>query len=898
MRNETKYVHKRSLASGIPLGGLGTGSVEIRDDGRFHDWEIFNNNLWSGNAAHRPPVMRSEDAFFALRWKPRGEGAKARLLYDDDKKSEAVSLHHNYNRIYNFPWMWNIEEIHYSGQHPFADLTYHDRAVPLDVSLRAFTPFIPHNAKDSGLPLAYFVFRVKNRSRKRCETSLMFNMRNCVGYDLCEHNFVHRLHRSKNATTVLMADENVDQKRRTWGELAVTAFDPKASYLLGWSDDRGLEGFEGAHTPGCGQLYQSFRDTGRLPSTEKEWKRHEKTVGEKESLNCQNVLSDSRAGLHHWRSGVCIDADLKPGEEREFVFMLSWFFPNHYFRHLDTHRLGHMYENWFDGAMDVEKYGRKHFSRLFDESRFFAEQLYDGLEPWLAASLNAQLTTFPQAFWWTKNGELTAWEGMACCQVLHAAATSWSSFQPLMFFPELYNDMRKKMARYETESIGKGPKDGASIIECEILRKRQGAFDQTKRKDLGGWFGGRYEKLGYSRESFVRPAQVGEKIRFIGQNSAMMLLRDYQWSGDKDLIEVLWPHVSEALDAGIKRDKNGDGLHEGEISFITYDHWFLPGLNVYSATMWLAELSAGAELARIVGDIKAAERYTSVFEKGAKSFEKILWNGEYYDLAHDFIQGKNDAGCLADQVSGHLYERLCGIDLSHKTARVKKALKAVLKYNRREEEGLLNGSDPKGRDDWRYFARYSAKGSDEQYGGQWPTPWTGTEYYVAAVMIAEGLVREGLQVARDVWDRHIAYGQIYNHIECGEHYFRPMVAWAMLPALQGLVYDAASGRMHFSPKYKKTNFDTVFILPNVWGRLSQKRTGKQQRNAVKVLEGELTIGELRLSKPRGEIKSLTLKAAGRKRACDFETRGSEVIIKFKSPAKIGAGKSMEITMRF
>ncbi|MBC7288062.1 MAG: hypothetical protein H5T86_08495, partial [Armatimonadetes bacterium] len=29
--------------SGIPLGGLGCGTVEIRGDGAFHEWQIFNN---------------------------------------------------------------------------------------------------------------------------------------------------------------------------------------------------------------------------------------------------------------------------------------------------------------------------------------------------------------------------------------------------------------------------------------------------------------------------------------------------------------------------------------------------------------------------------------------------------------------------------------------------------------------------------------------------------------------------------------------------------------------------------------------------------------------------------------------------------------------------------------
>ncbi|MBD3240501.1 MAG: hypothetical protein GF331_07935, partial [Chitinivibrionales bacterium] len=54
---QSEYEHHRTLASGIPLGGIGTGAVEIRDDGCFHDWSIFNNAAWAGKPGHDGPVM-------------------------------------------------------------------------------------------------------------------------------------------------------------------------------------------------------------------------------------------------------------------------------------------------------------------------------------------------------------------------------------------------------------------------------------------------------------------------------------------------------------------------------------------------------------------------------------------------------------------------------------------------------------------------------------------------------------------------------------------------------------------------------------------------------------------------------------------------------------------------
>ena len=43
--------------SGIPLGGLGTGSIEIRPDGYFHEWQIFNLGRW---APRQPECCRVE----------------------------------------------------------------------------------------------------------------------------------------------------------------------------------------------------------------------------------------------------------------------------------------------------------------------------------------------------------------------------------------------------------------------------------------------------------------------------------------------------------------------------------------------------------------------------------------------------------------------------------------------------------------------------------------------------------------------------------------------------------------------------------------------------------------------------------------------------------------------
>ena len=140
--------------SGIVLGGLGTGTIEIRPNGALEEWQIFNNT------ANPYPSPRS---FFAIRVKQEGKDPIAKVL----------QLNHE-----TLP---TIEKISYKGEFPFAHLRYIDKDLPIQVELTAFSSFIPHDYKNSALPLAFFRFKLKNTAPKKCDASLLFSSQNMVG---------------------------------------------------------------------------------------------------------------------------------------------------------------------------------------------------------------------------------------------------------------------------------------------------------------------------------------------------------------------------------------------------------------------------------------------------------------------------------------------------------------------------------------------------------------------------------------------------------------------------------------------------------------------------------------------------------------------------------------------
>lgn len=167
MRVESSY----STACGVPLGGIGTGSVEIRADGRLYDWHIFNNGPWAWRREDkRLEILTPKDFFLAVRTKAQGGKTTLRLL-------QAHSGYVLGGDPYTLPWLKSVEGVEYLGEPPFAFLRYRDSELPVEVSAEAFSPLIPGDSKSSSTPAAAFVLSARNRAQERVEFSLAVGLR-------------------------------------------------------------------------------------------------------------------------------------------------------------------------------------------------------------------------------------------------------------------------------------------------------------------------------------------------------------------------------------------------------------------------------------------------------------------------------------------------------------------------------------------------------------------------------------------------------------------------------------------------------------------------------------------------------------------------------------------------
>ncbi len=74
----------------------------------------------------------------------------------------------------------NFPDMTFRGEYPIAQLEYTNASLPVHISLEAFSPFIPLDADDSGLPASVFHFTLKNGSTASVEASLIGSLQNAV----------------------------------------------------------------------------------------------------------------------------------------------------------------------------------------------------------------------------------------------------------------------------------------------------------------------------------------------------------------------------------------------------------------------------------------------------------------------------------------------------------------------------------------------------------------------------------------------------------------------------------------------------------------------------------------------------------------------------------------------
>jgi len=865
--------------SGIPLGGIGTGSVEIRPDGLFHDWEILNIGAWNPNApcddaAHsgsKTEAMQPDDLLFVLRTRTSDGGVLVRYL----------ALRERLHNLYSLAWARSVQSITFEGTFPLARLVYHDPELPVEVRAEVFSPFIPLDSRSSGTPGFFVRFTAKSLVPTPVEVSFLGTMKNAAGFGQESRKPRNRLESIGDAKAVFLSADGLRPGHCTTGDMTFAAAGGELSYITGCYDmDRNAQSMWGAkHGPKPVSILHQFHDKGTLPNlrplappkvpeglkleglSEADRKKllrdslqHAFAYDAYRKMKIADpAYADSTEFLgeivHYLREGrkaewgwaaLCSKMALAPESEGEALFAVGWYFPNHISP--TGENIGHAYQLWFGDSLGVTKFLVEDYANLRARTLALPEAIHGSDLPAEAAdAITGQLSTLTKCTWWTKAGHFGVWEGLGCCGFHTTDITYQGSFPIISLFPDLQKTQMERGAKFQRE-------DGRVH---HLFRPDFGAVDN-----------------GFDRVD-------------MNQQFVMLAARDYLWSGDKGYLERLWPHLVRAMDNTAQLDTDGDGLPDFETRRNTYDCWDFTGCPSYISSLWLGALKAAIRLANEVGDPGRAAKWQADYDKGLKSFESKLWNGEYYVLWRD--GDVIDECCMSDQMSGDWFGAVAGWEPILDLKRIKKALQSIVRVNFRESEGLINASYPPGKKH-----RPAASGNMQA-----EAPWTGIEYTVAALLIHNGMVAEGMDVIRDIHKRYLQAGRFWNHVECGDHYYRAMSSWTVLPALSGFKWDQPTGALAFAPATSQQVCEYPFFTPLGWGSCYQEKGLTGKIAAVQLEDGEMMIWTLSLPKLTG-FHDVSVFLGESQVDCEIDTSNG-VVVKFKSPITLTPDAPLVIT---
>jgi non-lysosomal glucosylceramidase len=151
------------LDQGVPLGGMGAGSIGRGWRGDFRRWMMRPGKFFYKT------VFADQFTLFVQR--PEGP-AQALALFPGRPEDGQLSA---------WRWQMNPACATYYGLFPRAWTTYENPLPGVRLTCRQVSPVIPHNYRETSYPEAAFVWRVENLGEQEARLGLMFTFQNGIG---------------------------------------------------------------------------------------------------------------------------------------------------------------------------------------------------------------------------------------------------------------------------------------------------------------------------------------------------------------------------------------------------------------------------------------------------------------------------------------------------------------------------------------------------------------------------------------------------------------------------------------------------------------------------------------------------------------------------------------------
>lgn len=803
-RRGTRRFPPEATALAFPLGGVGTGNVSLGARGDLRHWEIFN-------APARDQSI--PNSFWVLRAQEHGKHPVARVLEGPIRGTHARSHGYHPTTGAGLP---RFSESVFTGEYPLAWLDLRDAAVPVAARLEAFTPLIPLDAADSGIPGALLTYHLTNVTTADVDVTIAASLMNPVG-GIAYGPFGNPLSAAGGRNVNEFLDAGAFRGIR-FRSAALAADDLRFGDVSIVTEERDVTAKPVWLRAGWYDYLRDFWD--------------DLTVDGRLSPGAD--AGPSPEGLTDTGS-IAVHLTLAPRATREVRFYLTWYFPNR--RRSwgganardDAPLVRNFYATRHTDSWDVARYLVTGRERLESGTRAFHAAMYEGTLP--GAVVDAVTSNIVPArsttCFWLDDGSFYGYEGTfdRAGSCAGTCTHVWSyAYTVASLFPELERRMRAIELSAEISPDGYVP------------FRTLGSFGEERV-----WLD--YE-AGRRHPGSRPPAAIDGQL-----GSVLRAYREWLMSGDREWLATIWPGVRSALSYVMDGwDADRDGVLDGP-QHTTYDIDLI-GPNPLCTTYYLAAVRAATKLALAMDDAAVAEQCATLAASGSARADALMWNGAYYQQVLDDPDARpyqHGAGCLSDQLLGQLHAHLLGLGHVLPEEHVRAALSSIVHYNFRpdlrshvncqrtfalnDESGLVMCSWPRGGRPRQPFIY-----SDEV--------WTGTEHQVAAHLACEGLVDEALTLVEGIRARHDGFRRDpYDEVECGHHYARSMASFAMLLALTGFRCDMGQGTMRFAPTVARgaTTFRAAWFTGRGWGTYEQT-LGSDGRwtPSVTVVGGDMT----------------------------------------------------------
>ena len=835
MTFKSVYTAENAKHAVFPLGGIGAGSIGLGADGRLQDWEIFNR-----------PAKGSVNGFshFAIRAEQSGEVLDTRVLHGpfsgDRTGSHLAPAFNAYGfgprrqQMTGFP---SFRDVSLTGPYPVADLAFSDPAFPGDVSLRALSPFIPLDDKNSSLPVAMFEVTFGNTSNSPIDYTLF----GCIAFGFVDIGAASEVSILTGKRTLVTGrtshgPEHLDHRQLCLATDHKTVSYQHHLYRGNWFDTMEV-------------YWKDISSPGPLKD-----RKYRNTKG-LEAQNLADAVEHSLLASH---------VTVPPGETRTIRMALSWYVPNVQKYWISEGELAccpptdlnpqwrNYYATQWGSAEQVVTDVLDNWDDLRDRTCAFQNALADSTLPdTIVDAVSANLSILKSAtVLRLEDGTFYGFEGChgtsGCCE--GSCTHVWNYQQALPFlFPALERSMR--VADFDESQ---DPDTGGMAFRIS-LPKGVGRF--TSRPCADGQFG-----------------------------NVMKAYRDWKLTGDDAWLHSIWPQVKAAIDFAW-HPGNYDLWDPEQTGVLSGRQHHTLDMEVFGPNSWLAgfylgALNAGAAMATAVGDDAASALYAQLFEKGKSWVGENLFNGtwfhqkvdfkdkntlspflseqgrvghmssdiyaQYWSDEHSEIKYQIGDGCAIDQVLAEWHARLYGLDQLFDPEMFASAVNAIYEHNFVKRLGEV--ANP-----CRVFGMEDESGTvicswpNDVPRPVIPLPYSqetmhGFEYAFGCQLMMIGEVEKGVQVFKAVRDRYQGHNRNpWNEIECGSHYARSMASYAAIPVLSGFTFDGPNGQMGFAPKHDdKGTFQSMWSNGTAWGQVNTS----QGKVTLKVIGGQLKLKTL------------------------------------------------------